>query len=136
MPLYLADKIGPLNVETVLTLIGSALGFSWIAINNTAGLFIFSATYGFFAGAITTVTAVVDAELCPTLDVVGVRMGMLLVPWAFGLLIGEPVGGAVLGMAHDWRGLQLFTGSTIAVAGVLCVAVRVMKYGWKIKTKC
>lgn len=63
----------------------------WIVIESTPGLFVFSIVYGLFAGAITTVTAVVDAALCPSLDVVDVRLGMLLVTWALGLLIGEPI---------------------------------------------
>ncbi|KAL9612896.1 MAG: hypothetical protein Q9167_002529 [Letrouitia subvulpina] len=95
--------IGPVNIETLLTIAAGVLSFSWLAIGNVPGLFVFSAAYGFFAGAITTVTAVVDAALCPALDVVGVRMGMLLVPWSFGLLVGEPVAGAILGSSEDWR---------------------------------
>ena len=112
------------------------LGFSWLAINNTASLFVFSAIYGFFAGAITTVTAVIDASLCPSLDVVGVRMGMLLVPWAFGLLVGEPIAGAILGAADDWPGLQIFAGSALSAALLLCIGLRVLKYGWTINCKC
>ena len=134
--MYFADMIGPLNIETLLTIAAGILSFSWLAIDSVPGLFVFSATYGFFAGAITTATAVIDAALCPSLDVVGVRMGMLLVPWSFGLLVGEPVAGAILGSSKDWAGLQIFTGSSIAAAVILCVAVRISKYGWSNKTKC
>ena len=112
-----------------MTSIGGILCFSWIAIRDIAGLFVFSALYGFLAGAITTITAVVDAALCPNLDVIGVRMGMLLVPWAFGLLIGEPVGGAILGPSEDWVGLQVFAGIAIMAAAVLAIFVRIVKYG-------
>ena len=112
------------------------LSCTWLAIQNTEGLFVFVAVYGFFAGAITTVTAVIDAALCPTLDVVGVRMGMLLVPWAFGLLIGEPAAGAILASTNSWTGLQLFTGGAILVAVAFSIAVRVTKYGWTLMTKC
>ena len=112
------------------------LSFAWVAVRDPAGLFLFSVVYGFFAGAITTVTAVVDAALCPTLDVVGVRMGMLLVPWAFGLLVGEPIGGAILSSSSGWKGLQIFTGSVLLTAAILAVAVRSTKYGWSCKRKC
>ena len=112
------------------------LGYSWLAIHSALGLFVFSAVYGFFAGAITTVTAVVDAALCPTLDAIGVCMGMLLLPWAFGLLIGEPLGGAILGSSGDWTGLQTFTGSVLAAASMLGIAVRWTKYGMSWSRKC
>ena len=136
VPLHFADKIGALNVEIPFTLVASMLGFAWIAVQDTAGIFVFSVVYGFFAGAITTVTAVIDAALCPSLDVVGVRMGMLLLPWAFGLLVGEPIAGAILSSSSSWKGLQIFTGTVIGAAVLIAVAVRYAKYGSKLITKC
>ena len=112
------------------------LGFAWIAVQDTIGLFLFTVVYGFFAGAITTITAVVDAALCPTLDVVGVRMGMLLLPWALGLLVGEPIGGVFLSSSSGWLGLQLLTGSALFAATILGIGVRSTKYGWRCRQKC
>lgn len=60
------------------------LGFTWIAVQDNAGIFAFSMTYGLLAGA----------ALCSSLDVSGVGIGMLLLPWALGLFVGELVGGA------------------------------------------
>ncbi|KAL8670871.1 MAG: hypothetical protein Q9168_004602 [Polycauliona sp. 1 TL-2023] len=136
IPLYMADKIGALNIEIPFTVIASSLGFAWISAKTVASIFVFSVVYGFFAGAITTVTAVIDAALCPSLDVVGVRMGMLLVPWAFGLLIGEPIAGAILSSPSGWLGLQIFTGSVLAVAVLLALAVKWTKYGMRWNMKC
>ena len=48
---------------------------------------------GFFVAGM---TAVIDATICPSLDFVGVRTGMLLVLWVWGQL--------------------MFTGSTVAAA--------------------
>ena len=112
------------------------LGFAWIAVQDTRGIFVFSVVYGFFTGAITTVTAVVDTALCPSLDVVGVRMGMLLLPWALGLLVGEPIGGAILSSSNDWKGLQIFTGTVLGAAVLIAIAVRYTKYGLGLRTKC
>ncbi len=112
------------------------LGFAWLAIGSAPGLFAFSAAYGFLAGAITTVTAVVDAALCPSLDVVRVRMGTLLLPWALGLLIGEPIAGAILASSGGWMGLQVFTGSVLSIATGLGLLVRWAKYGLRWNIKC
>lgn len=136
MPLYVADKVGPLNIEILLTLVASGLGFAWLAVYNSAGLFTFSAVFGFFAGAITTLTAVIDTALCPSLDVVGVRMGMLLVPWSFGLLIGEPIAGAILALPDHWAGLQIFTGTVLFTATVISLMIRFLKYGKRLKIRC
>ncbi|KAI9702965.1 MAG: hypothetical protein M1836_008179 [Candelina mexicana] len=136
IPLFIADKTGPLNLEIPLTATASILGFAWLAVERPVGLFMFSAVYGFFAGAITTLTAVIDAALCPSLDVVGVRMGMLLFPWALGLLVGEPIAGAILASSAEWRGLQLLTGAVLSTATALAVLVRWSKYGMKWGIKC
>lgn len=89
------------------------------------------------AGAITTVIAIVDAALCPSLDVSGVRMGMLLLPWALGLLVGEPIGGATLSFSSwDWQ--QILTGTilgTATTAVLVTVAVKHTNYGVELKTK-
>ena len=113
------------------------LCFSWIAVQSISGLFVFSAIYGFFAGAITTVTAPIDAELCPSLDVIGVRTGMLLLPWAIGLLVGEPIAGAILGSSGNWLGLQIFAGSVLSFATIIAVAVRAIRYSldFRIRSK-
>ena len=56
-------------------------------------------------------------------------MGMLLVPWALGILVGEAIGGAFLASSGGWMGLQLFTGITLFVAVILGIGVRSAKYG-------
>ena len=99
-------------------------------------MFVFNIVYDFFAGAITTVTAVIHVTFCPTSDVIGVQIGMLLVPWALGLLIGEPIGGAILASAVVRTGLQIFTGAVILAAVALGVVVRGWRYGQGLETKC
>lgn len=96
----------------------------------------FIAIYGFFAGAITTLTAPIDVLMSPSLDVVGVRMGMLLFPWALGLLVGTPIAGTILGSPGSWQGLKVFVGVTLSVAGILCIAARISKHGAKIRVRC
>ncbi len=103
--LYIADKIGALNDETPFSLVASMLAFAWIGVQDTAGLFLFGIVYGFLAGAITTVASVFDAVLCRTSVVLGARMGMLRLPWALGILVGEPIGGAFLASSIGWMGL-------------------------------
>lgn len=136
IPLYFADLTGPLNLEIPLTLSAAILAFSWMSVQNSAGTFAFSAIYGFFAGAITTVTAPVDVAMCPSSDVVGVRLGMLLFPWALGLLVGTPIGGEILGADRNWLGLQAFTGSVLIAATGLAVTTRVVKYGTTVRRYC
>ena len=123
-------------MEILATLLASALGFAWIAVDGTAGVKVFSFLYGFFAGCVTTVTAPIDAALSPNLGTVGERMGMPLLPWALGLLVGIPIGGEILAEPAAWLGLQAYVGTTLFVATGLAIAVRVAKYGWRWSKKC
>ncbi len=68
------------------------------------------------------------------MGVFGVRLGMLLIPISVGLLIGNPVAGAIL--AHGWTGLQVFTGAVLTLASACIVSVRLVMYGWDWMRKC
>ena len=100
-------------MEIPLTVVAGMLGFAWIAVQDTIDLSLFSVVYGFFAGAITTITAVVDAALCPALYVL---------PWKTNWRV-------FLSFSSGWLGLQLFTVSMPFAATILAIRVRSTKYG-------
>ena len=125
-----------MNIEISFTLCGAILGFCWVLIDETVKMIVFSAVFGFCAGAISTIAVVIAAALCPTIEVIGVRMGMLLVPWASGLLLGEPLAGVILASSSSWWGLQTFTGTMIMTAALLAIAVRVTKHGPRLRQMC
>ncbi len=127
-------KLGALNVEMPFTIIASVLGFTWIAVESTPRLFIFSVVFGSFAVAITTIATVIDATLCPSLDIFEVPMGMLLLPWAFGLLIEEPIGGATLASSSGWKVSQMFKGPVLVAVTVLGLVVRWKNYDMRWNT--
>ena len=54
-------------------------------------------------------------------------MGMLFVPIAVGLLIGNPIAGALL--RNGWTDLQAFGGATVALSGICVIGARVAKAG-------
>nr|POE63254.1 hypothetical protein CFP56_04157 [Quercus suber] len=72
LPLYAADRLGPPDIEVV---------------------------YGFFAGAITTLTVPIDVAMAPT------RVGMLLIYWSLGVLVSIPIAGRVREQLDRSRGL-------------------------------
>ncbi len=60
-------------------------------------------------------------------------MGMLFVPIAVGLLVGNPIAGALI--QSGWIDLQAFCGATVACSGICVVIARVAKVGWGLKVK-
>ena len=116
--------------------IGStALVFAWAGITSPVGTIVFCVLYGFFSGTYISLTLTVTAvTLCPDIGISGLRIGMITIPCAAGLLIGSPVGGAI---ARDrWLGLQLFAGATLAVSTAGIAILRGLKGGRKVCVKC
>jgi hypothetical protein len=110
------------------------LGFMWIAVHTISDLLIFAAVFGFFSGAISSLSLNLTVALSPDPGLLGVRLGMLLIPCALGLLLGNPIAGAI--DSNGWLGLQLFTGAVLTVAATLVILVRLLLYGKNWKKKC
>ncbi|TEY24294.1 hypothetical protein BOTCAL_1408g00010 [Botryotinia calthae] len=134
IPPYIADYAGVFNTEIACVLLAGILAFVWISVHDTVGLIIYTIVYGFFAGALTGLSPNIAIALSPDIGLLGVRLGMLLIPIALGLLFGNPIAGAI--SSHGWMGLQLFTGGAVLLSTVVIVIVRVVMYGWSWKTKC
>ena len=137
IPNFLADKTGPFNMLIPCTVICIVLAFSWMRIESTAGLIVFCVLYGFFSGTFVSLPPTTIVTLCPSLSVVGVRMGMNFALAAIGLLIGNPIAGAILrsGSGEAWHGLMGFCGACVALAALSMVAARVSKVGFNVMAK-
>ncbi|KAJ2980241.1 hypothetical protein NUW58_g6998 [Xylaria curta] len=133
VPNYAADKTGPLNMFIPTCLGLATLSFAWIGITNIPGLIVFIALYGFFSGAFLTLPFSAVVTLSPHMGVVGVRLGMSCAAVGLGLLIGTPVGGAVL--RAGWIALQTFGGSALLLSAILIASSRIAKVGPSIAAK-
>lgn len=96
LPNFLADKIGALNMLVPCTIAAGVLCLAWIAISNVTGITVFAVLYGIFAGAYVSLVPAVIVDLTPDMSVIGTWMGMSLFIAAFGLLIGNPIAGALI----------------------------------------
>ncbi|TVY21568.1 Aspyridones efflux protein apdF [Lachnellula arida] len=131
---HLADKVGSLNAFIAASGPCAALLFGWMGIHNEAGVIVFCLLYGFFsAGMITLPAMVIAVVLCPDMREYGVRLTMQLVPSGLGILIGNPIAGAIL--PSGWVQLQGFAAATVAACTLFAIAARVVKVGWVIGRK-
>ena len=134
IPNFFADKTGPFNMLVPCSCVAFILAFCWISVTHKANLFVFSLFYGFFSGAFVSLSPSTVVSLSPSLGVVGVRMGMVFVFAAVGLLTGTPIAGAILNV-HGWEGLQVFCGAMVAAATVFIMAARICKTGYHFMIK-
>jgi len=134
-PNFLADHVGPLNMLTPAVTITAILAFVWIRVHTVPGIIILSVFYGFFSGGFVSLPPVVMASMTPDVRNLGTRMGMVFTITSIGLLIGTPIGGAILSRTTQYIGVQLFTACCLITSAVLMACVRVLRTGLKFHVK-
>ncbi|KAK6607542.1 major facilitator superfamily transporter [Botrytis cinerea] len=134
IPAHFAGTYGPFNVDIICILISGILAFTWITIYSVPGIVLFSMFYGFFSGALTSLSPNLAVALSPDMSVLGVRLGMLLIPISVGILVGNPIAGAL--ESYGWIALQTFTAALLMASFVVSIVVRVLMYGKSLKVRC
>lgn len=134
-PNFLADHVGPLNMLTPAVTITSILAFVWIGVHNVAGIIILAVLYGFFSGGFVSLPPVVMASMTPDVRDLGTRLGMMFAIVSFGLLIGTPIGGAILNDTNTYLGVQLFTACCLVASAILMATLRFVRSGPHLKVK-
>lgn len=130
VPAVLADRWGSLPVLAVTTAISALLAFVWIAVKGSlAGIIVWSLLYGAFSGAFVSLQTPTVASITSDMRIVGGRMGMNNFCLALGVLLGNPVAGAIGGNRQWWLGVQVFCGATLAAAAVLTSITWTVKEG-------
>ena len=131
VPNYIADKLGPFNVILPCSAMAAVILYCLIAAKSAAGLIVLMAFYGFFSGCYVSVppTIIVHLSLHQRTKI-GTRMGQSFAVAAVGLLIGTPIGGAILenhGFNHVW----IFGGSLLAAGTAILLLSRNFHTKWK-----
>ncbi|KAG9952270.1 MFS monocarboxylate transporter-like protein, partial [Aureobasidium melanogenum] len=135
IPGLVADKVGALNVLGCCNLCASILGFCWIAIHHAAGgLIVWALLYGALSGAFVSLQPTTVASITEDLSTVGGRMGMNTFCASFGILIGTPIAGLLVG-SGNWVGMQVFSGATLLGAAILVIATRISITGLDVSVK-
>lgn len=93
------------------------------------------AFYGFFSGSFVSLPPTIVVNLSMNArDKIGTRLGQSFAFVAFGVLIGTPIGGAVLDRG-GFTALWAFGGAMLFASGALLIAARVSWVGWKVLKK-
>lgn len=130
IPGYYADRMGSINVQTIVTFVGAALTFCLIAIKSAPGLIVYCIIYGFSAGAFMGLPAAGVVNLSSDKSKIGARLGMTLAIVGFGVLVSNPIAGAILNGKGGWIGLIVWCGSLLVASFLSMAASRVSKIGF------
>lgn len=129
VPNAMADRLGSLNIAVICTAACTVLMFAWMAIRNLGWLVVFALLYGFFSGGAISLLSSVYVSLTPDLSKLGTRMGMACMLSGISLLIGTPIGGAILFNFSEerWLGMIGYGGAGLVLALVLLVTAKFLK---------
>lgn len=107
----LSDLSGPELILLAGEVGAGILGFCWIAVRSEAGLIVWMIFYGIVSGIIVTLPAAVLPFICPSLAVLGTRLGMVYAVAGLGFLMSTPVALASDDASGGFLGAQAWTGS-------------------------
>lgn len=134
VPNFFADITGPLNITIPFISSTAIIALCWPSLHSTGTVVAFCIFYGFVSGTFVSMTGPVLVSLSPNLAFVGTHMGMSLALAALGLLIGNPVAGALLN-AYGWTALAMFCGTANILATAFIIAARIKKSGLSLRIK-
>ena len=129
IPNFVADKVGPLNIQFLFGMGTAVLCLGWIGIRATGGTIVFCVLYGIMSGSFTSLPGVTVIGLSKDLSKIGIQLSMSFIVTGCGLLIGEPIAGAILRSKGGWVGLQIWCAVLIATSGLFSLAARIIKVG-------
>ncbi|KAF5356726.1 hypothetical protein D9757_012533 [Collybiopsis confluens] len=121
VPVFISDMYGPFNVIIPVTLISGGLIFAFLGATNVGGMLAFTIIYGFFSGgAVAPPTA---ASFSRDVSEVGTRIGLMTFVNSFGLLVGNPISGAILHPPrYIWLNPVIFS-AVIVLSGALFLGI-------------
>ncbi|KAH8719546.1 major facilitator superfamily domain-containing protein [Phaeosphaeriaceae sp. PMI808] len=135
LPSVLADRIGPTHVLAATAFFAGALAFCSLALETAASIVVWAIIFGSTAGAFMGLPAAGVVSVSNSRNNIGARLGMTLGAVGCGVLIAEPIAGAILGRPEGgWLGLVAWSGALMLAGFIFLVAARTTKVGWKIRT--
>ncbi|KAF2215858.1 hypothetical protein CERZMDRAFT_35253 [Cercospora zeae-maydis SCOH1-5] len=137
VPSFFADRFGQLNMQVPILLILTVVAFSWIAVHDNTGLYIFTVFYGIVSASFQGLVPSTVASITLEMNKFGTRLGMVFGILSFAALTGPSIGGALQGaMNGRYLGAQLWAAIATGVAFVLLTAARMLQAKGKLHAKC
>jgi predicted MFS family arabinose efflux permease len=109
----IAQKTGPTETFLAAVAFCTIILFSWMAVSDKAGIIVWSIFWGLASSVIVSLPGAIVPLFTPSINIIGTRSGMVWASVALGILIGGPIGGAIVdqdAMVIDWNNLQIFAG--------------------------
>lgn len=117
-----ATEYGAFVTGAFCILLCGLMQFIWGSVHNLGGVMSFVFFYGFFSGGVSALVPVIAVELAPSISIAGTRLGMNFVFMGLGILVGNPIAGALLQGRSRFEGAEAFSAAVLLAGSVLIVA--------------
>lgn len=128
IPGYIGDKMGPVNVYMLCTLLTGMTMLCWAAVRSVPSMYAWTVVYGFIVGGVQSVFPSGLTSLTEDPRKQGTRMGMVCTIVSFATLTGSPISGAIINFqGGKYLGAQMFAGVAMLMAAVFIALARMVK---------
>ncbi|KAJ7149190.1 MFS general substrate transporter [Mycena crocata] len=117
---YLGDIYGPINVQTLFTVLTGGMIWAVLGIHNSWSLILVSVLFGLFSGGWASLSFLCMLSFARSPSEIGARTGLAFAFIGISCLISTPLQGAVLTKNFVWLRPIMFSGA-LMVGGALCL---------------
>ncbi|GBE89931.1 MFS general substrate transporter [Sparassis latifolia] len=127
LPGLAADAAGRYNLFLIFAFSSGLFTLVlWLTQTHFQGLIAYAAIYGFFSGAVISLTTPCIAQIS-RIEQIGTRIGMAYSILSFPSLVGAPIAGALLTRAHgDFHTMIIWTGVTLLAGSALLLVQKLI----------
>ena len=126
VPPYLADRhFGRLNGLIIIDIVSGVVAFCLPQCKTHAGLVVWTAFFGFFSGAVISLSPAAFAEFTPHPGLIGTYSGQAMAVISIAALTGSPIAGAILDRS-GWEGVSAWMGAVMLGGGVFAGVGRIL----------
>lgn len=130
IPGALADKGGKYNMQILWCSLAGIIVLAFVPASSNAAFIVFAVLYGFASGAYVSLLPAQIAHIS-RVDQIGFRVGLLFACISFAGLIGNPIGGAIVGDDGKFWGLYTFAGVMMLAGSFMFAIARFYVAEWK-----
>jgi MFS family permease len=124
IPGITADNLGAITMLGGSGLITGILLLCWPKCTSNASIIAFAALYGFFSGALVSLSSVCISRVSEDPRNMGTYLGMGMFVGAFSILIGPPISGALLARYGGYEQVGIFSGVVVLVSAFSILLVK------------
>jgi MFS family permease len=123
-----------LFIPTVLS--AGLLVYCWIAVHDLSAEIVFIIFYGYFGAGLQSLFPATLSSLTTDLKKMGVRIGMVFSISSIAVLLGSPIGGALIQLRNgDYLYAQIFGATSLVCGSILLVGARIAQTGLTLKKR-